>query len=132
MRKSGHFSDSAVETAFLPYCRWRPSSGDDQECFPDALIHPVDAQGRSLFDQDEPNAADASGGKSEWRHAKLMLVAGLLGVGLDKLLQRDQQRRNRKLLSIALGSAIIAVLMAGLTIFGVSVTGRSGAPPGRC
>ena len=94
-----------------------PLSGDAQECFPKALINPIDTTGQLLTDPEEPLAADASGGKSEWRHAKMMLIAGLLDVGLDRLLQRDHQRRSRNMIAIASGSVAIAVVMAGLAVF---------------
>jgi tetratricopeptide (TPR) repeat protein len=94
-----------------------PLIGDEQECFPEALRHPVGIDGQLLENPDEPIAANASGGKGEWRHAKLMLIAGLLGVGLDRLLQRDHQRRNSKLFAIASGSIVLTIIMAGLAVY---------------
>ncbi len=94
-----------------------PLSGNEKECFPEALRQPIDSDGEPLTDPDEPIAADASGSKEEWLHAKLMLIAGLLGIGLDRLLQRDHQRRNRNMITIALGSIAISVIMASLAVY---------------
>lgn len=94
-----------------------PLSGDEQECFPEALRHPVGTNGQLLETPDEPIAADASGGKGEWRHAKLMLIAGLLDVGLDRLLQRDHQRRTRRMFAIASGSVMVTIIMASLAAY---------------
>ena len=94
-----------------------PLSGDEQECFPEALRHPIGPTGHVLENPDEPIAANAIGGKGEWRHAKLMLIAGLLGVGLDRLLQRDHQRRNRRMVAIASGSVVLTIIMASLAVY---------------
>ena len=94
-----------------------PMSGDERECFPEALRNPIDTDGQTVPDPDEPIAADASADKKEWQRAKLMLIAGILGVGLDELLQRDLQRRNRTMFAVAAASVSIAVIMLALTAF---------------
>ncbi|WOI52917.1 toll/interleukin-1 receptor domain-containing protein [Parvularcula sp. LCG005] len=73
-----------------------PYAGDDTECFPAALLEPVEAGGPSL----EPLAADGRPQGDGKRHALLKLVAGLLDVGLDRLVQRDVVRRQRRLRAI--------------------------------
>ncbi len=77
-----------------------PGSRDPQhDCFPPALLQP-DANGVRR----EPLAADARAVGDGRDRAVLKLVAGLLGVGYDTLAQREAQRRNRKLASVAAAS----------------------------
>jgi len=84
-------------------------AGRDSEssCFPPALGE--NASGESA----EPLAADARKWADGKRLAKLKLVAGLLGVGLDGLRHREQQRR-RKLIA---AEAFALVLLAALLLF---------------
>ncbi len=91
-----------------------PGATGPRNCLPDALVHP---DGGMQAGSAEPVAADARGGRAHWRHARLMLIAGLLGVGLDELVQRDLHHRHRKMVGLAAGSVALAVLMAGLTLF---------------
>ena len=82
-----------------------PHSGDARECFPPELT------------QLDPIAADArpeGDGKSD---AKLKLLAGMLGVGLDALKQRDVVRRVRRARAIATASTALAIVLVGLTLF---------------
>jgi tetratricopeptide (TPR) repeat protein len=80
-----------------------PQSSDPQHaCFPAALLE---------LDEDhvtEPLAADVRKGADGKSLAKLKLVAGLLGVRLDELRQREQHRK-RKLQAIS-GLAIVATV----------------------
>ena len=94
-----------------------PGSDDAQECFPEALRQPVDSDNQPMESASEPIAADMRGGRQERQHGKMMLIAGLLGVGLDELLQRDHHRRSRRLFAITTATTLIALVMAGLTIF---------------
>lgn len=83
---------------------------DAPDCaFPPAMLNADD--GTPL---PEPLAADVHGdGK---RGALLKIAAGLLGVGIDDLRQRDAQRQVRTWSAIAVGSMAIAVLTIGLAI----------------
>ncbi|MGH8129194.1 MAG: hypothetical protein ACRETC_12725, partial [Gammaproteobacteria bacterium] len=62
----------------------------------------------------EPVAADARPGADSRATAKLRLIAGMLGVGFDTLIQREAHLRHRRMLVITvasiLGMAIAAVL----------------------
>ena len=89
-----------------------PIPGDPSDCFPPSL-----RRSRANGAAGEPIAADVRGGRSARHHAKIMIIAGLLGVGLDELLQRDLHRRYRNLFALAAGSILLAVVMAGLTVF---------------
>ncbi len=83
--------------------------GEPSECFPPALRHPLGADGNlDLSRRAEPIAADArdAGGRQiavndKAHHAalereKLRVLAGLLGVGFDDLVQRDRERQLRE------------------------------------
>ena len=89
-----------------------PNSGL-AECMPPAVRFEVDANGEITQRKAEPIAADARGGKDGRATAKLKLIAGLIGVGLDELRQRERQRQiQRRVLATAAGVAL--VLLAGL------------------
>lgn len=77
---------------------------EQEECFPRALIHRMGADGRLTEERIEPIAADVRPGKDSRSDARLKLVAGMLGVGLDDLKQRETQRRNRRLAMLAAAS----------------------------
>ena len=86
----------------------------DRECFPPALRYRLGTDGNLSAIRTEPIAADARRGKDGRGHAKLKLIAGVLGVGFDSLRQREQQRRNRQLLVIAASALIGMVLTSAL------------------
>ena len=87
-----------------PFASNDPSSSY-LECFPKALkFLDCDAEGENLAA--EPLAADCRKEGDGRRLAKLKIVSGLLGVGLDQLIRRDAQRRHRKLLAVSFTSAI--------------------------
>ena len=82
-----------------------PNGAADRQCFPDALRVPsatTDPAGtvRAV----EPIGADVRPGNDGQRLALLKLIAGVLGVGLDELVRRDLQRRNRRLVTISVAS----------------------------
>lgn len=83
------------------------------ECaFPPALL--LDDDGQSLH---EPLAADATPQGDGKRNAMLKIAAGLLGVGVDDLKQRDAQRQARFWSSVALGTTLIAAITIGMAIY---------------
>ena len=77
---------------------------EHEECFPPALRHRYDRRGRATSKRAEPLAADLRGNGEERRTGLLQLVAGMLGVGLDELVQREQTRRQRRLAWLAAAS----------------------------
>ena len=92
----------------------------DEECFPPALIYHLGADGELTDRPSEPIAADVRPGKDSKLDVKLKLVAGMLGVGLDELKQREAHRRHRQMMrlvtaSIA-GMAITSMLAAAAWI----------------
>ena len=85
--------------------------GGERDCFPPTLLQGADGRARI-----EPIAADLRPGRDGRRDALLKLVAGLLGLGLDALRQRDLAARNRRLLLAMAASVAIALLTAGLAV----------------
>src|SRR4029079_1358079 len=83
---------------------------DDEECVPPALRYKYDRRGHQTTKRAEPLAADFREAGEGKRMAFLKLVAGMLGVGLDELVQRDTTRRHRQLAWLAAGS------LAGMTV----------------
>jgi eukaryotic-like serine/threonine-protein kinase len=81
----------------------------DRACFPPSLLAPGEA-GQPV----EPLAADARREADGRERAFLKLVAGLLGIGFDQLAQREAQRKQRKLLQVAVASLAGMALAIGL------------------
>jgi WD40 repeat protein len=79
---------------------------DIEECFAPALRYRVDARGQLTDIPAEPIAADAREHADGKRGAKLKLVSGLLGVGLDEIVQRERQREFWK--RVQIGAAALA------------------------
>ncbi len=88
---------------------------EDEECFPKALTHRVDAD-MGLTDEamQAPLAADARETGDGKRGAKLKIAAALLGVGLDDLVRRDDRRRARLRIAATAASVSIAAVMSVL------------------
>jgi len=81
-----------------------------EECFPPALRHKYDRRGRSTGKRAEPLAADLREEGESRRLGVLKLVAGMLGVGLDDLVQRETTRRHRRL------AWLVAASVAGMAV----------------
>lgn len=81
-----------------------------QECFCPALRYRLGDGGELSSERVEPVAADGRRQGDGWPLARAKLVAGVLGVGLDDLRQRELQRRNRRL------AAISTAALAGMAI----------------
>ena len=77
---------------------------EDEECFPPALRYKYDRRGHRTAKRAEPLAADFRESGEGRRVAFLKLVAGMLGVGLDELVQRETTRRQRRLALLAAAS----------------------------
>jgi eukaryotic-like serine/threonine-protein kinase len=69
---------------------------ESEECFPPALRQKYDRRGRPTGKRAEPLAADLRDKGDGRRTGFLQLVAGMLGVGLDELVQRETTRRQRR------------------------------------
>ena len=98
--------DGCVLAAILsgePFASEMPGR-EAEECFPPALRQKFDKRGRPTGKRAEPLAADLREQGDGRRTGFLKLVAGMLGVGLDELIQREAARRHRRLFYAAAGS----------------------------
>lgn len=93
---------------------------EEEECFPPGLRFRVDENGALTGEPAEPIAADARAEGDGRRQAVTKLAAGLLGVSLDDLVQREAARRARWARRVMAGSAAIVGAMAALTVTAVS------------
>lgn len=87
-----------------------------EECFPPALRYKYDGRGHQTAKRAEPLAADFREDGEGKRLAFLKLVAGMLGVGLDELVQRETTRRHRQLAWLAAGSLAGMAITSGLAL----------------
>ena len=87
-----------------------------EECFPAALRVRVDADGRLTDERADPIAADLRPGQDGARLGLLKLIARMLEVGLDELIQRDAHRRQVLFATVAGISAAVALGMGGLAL----------------
>ena len=81
-----------------------PGSGDERECFPPALR------------ESEPLAADLRPGKDGKELALLKLIAGLLGVPLDALRQREARRRHQRQLAVTSLALVVMLVTSYLAV----------------
>jgi len=87
---------------------------DVEECFPEALRFKLSPDGKLSDEPAEPIAADARPGKDGAGNARLKLISGMLGIGLDALRQREQQRRHRRMAAITVASLAGMIITTGL------------------
>ena len=88
--------------------------GGPQECFPHALRFTLGPDGQLTDVRSEPIAADVRPLKDGRHDARLKLVAGMVGVGLDELKQREAQRRHRRALALVTASLAGMAITSGL------------------
>jgi tetratricopeptide (TPR) repeat protein len=93
---------------------------DPDNCLPPALRYVVSPQGAVTdVEAAEPLAADIRPGGDDRRSAMLKVAAGILRVPLDRLVQRDNARRHRRLVWIAGGSKAACLVLAALSVIAV-------------
>src|SRR5512139_2052881 len=107
-----------------PHSSANPATADE-ECFPPALIFQMGEDGQLTDIPTEPIAADVRPGKDSRLDVKLKLVAGMLGVGLDELKQREVQRRHRQMMMLV--TASIAGMAITSTLAGAAWLARNEA-----
>ena len=98
---------------------------EEEECFPPALRFKYDRRGHRTAKRAEPLAADFREGGEGRRLAFLKLVAGMLGVGLDELVQRETTRRHRRLAYVA--AASLAGMAVTSTLAVTAIQARNSA-----
>ena len=89
----------------------------ERECFPPALCFKAGPDGALTDEREEPIAADARPQGDGKDGAKLKLVAGLLGVGLDEIVRREERARRRRLRNWVGALAVLTVTFAGLAVW---------------
>jgi tetratricopeptide (TPR) repeat protein len=98
---------------------------EEEESFPPALRYKYDRRGHRTAKRAEPLAADFRENGEGRRLAFLKLVAGMLGVGLDELVQREQTRHHRRLALVA--AASIAGMAMTSTLAVTAIQARDAA-----
>lgn len=93
-----------------------PNSGDQRECFPAALRFELDADGHIGSTPANPIAADARAGKDGKSLARLKLLAGLFGLPLDTLRQREAQRRHRRMAAVTALAVLVMLVTSVLAV----------------
>jgi hypothetical protein len=88
----------------------------ERECFPPAVCFKVGADAELTSEREEPLAADARPQGDGKETARLKVVAGLLGLGLDEIKRRAQRARRRQNL-LRFGMAAIVLVLIAATIF---------------
>lgn len=106
----------AVIAGGTPYATDIPGHADE-ECFPNSLRFHLGPDGALSDAPAEPIAADIRTGGDGWRLAKLKLIAGLTGVRLSELVQREAHRRNRQMMAITGGALCGMVITGGLAFY---------------
>ena len=118
--KSLHGEDRvfAVIASGTPNASRQPGR-ENEECFPPALRFHIDAAGALSGERAELIAADLRPAGDGKRLARLKLVAGILGLDLDEVIQRDAHRRGRRLMALTAASLAGAAVMGALTVAAV-------------
>jgi tetratricopeptide (TPR) repeat protein len=83
--------------------------GEPDEAFPDAL---TSHRGQPI----EPLAADFRKGADGKRLGLLKIIAGLTGQPLDRLIQRDAQSRQRRVMVVTAATMALSVILAALLV----------------
>ena len=92
------------------------STNHELECFPPALKVGIDENGVETQEPAEPLAADFRAGGDGKRLGVLKLISGMVGLGVNDLIQRDLQRAKRRVMAITASAAAIVLAMGGLTL----------------
>jgi tetratricopeptide (TPR) repeat protein len=90
---------------------------EDEECFPRSLRFKLGPDGELSDTPAEPIAADIRTDGDGRRLAHLKLIAGLTGVKLADLVQRETQRRMQRLAMVTTGAMCGMVVTGGLAFY---------------
>lgn len=94
----------------------KPGFSPEDECFAPAMRFKADDSGDQTEHRLEPLAADARTGRDGKTNAKLKILAGVLGVAYDELVQRDHARKMRRMWSFTALSLCLMSTMAALAV----------------
>jgi hypothetical protein len=97
-------------------CNGEPDDAERQ-CYPPALRFKVAPDGTLTAEAEEPIAADARPQGDGKEAAKLKVVAGLLGLGLDEVVRRAERARRRRLRDWVVALGLLTVTFAGLAVW---------------
>lgn len=92
--------------------------GEPAEAFPTPLI---EHRGASH----EPLAADFRKGHDGKRLGLIKIVAGLSGLPLDRLVQRDAQMRQRRVMAVTAGAVLLSMVLGALLVVAVRARGEA-------
>lgn len=92
---------------------------EHEECFPPALRTHFNRRGLPTARRAEPVAADLRETGDGRRAGFLKIVAGMLGVGLDEIVQREIVRRQRRTNLVVGGSVLGMLVTSGLALAAV-------------
>ena len=84
------------------------------ECLPKSIRYNLTETGEIITERAEPLATDLRLGGDGEKIGLLKLVSGLMGLGLDRLLQRQLIRARRRMLGVLVGSSVLISVFAGL------------------
>jgi tetratricopeptide (TPR) repeat protein len=92
------------------------AAGADEDCYPQALRQRYDQSGSLIDGNAEPMAADLRKSADGKSLALLKIIAGMIGVGLDDLRQRELQRKQKRMAAITASSVLVAGVMVVMAI----------------
>ena len=99
--------------------------GEGQECLPRALRFELGDDGELSDRPAEPLAADLRSEGDGRRFGTLKLISGMVGLGLDDLVQRDLQRARRRVIGITSLASAVVLAMGSLTWLAVDARGKA-------
>jgi eukaryotic-like serine/threonine-protein kinase len=89
----------------------------ERECFPPALRFKIGPDGKLTDEHEEPIAADARPQGDGKDTARLKLIAGLLGVGFDEIVRREDRARRQRMRNWIGALSILTLTFAGLAVY---------------
>jgi hypothetical protein len=90
-----------------------------EECFPLALREQLDENGQPTGEAAEPIAVDLRPGRDGRARGLLKIVAGMLDLRLDELVQREEVHRHRRMVGISAASIAGMLAATGLAVSAV-------------
>lgn len=94
------------------------TQGDSEnECLPLAARRQINKAGEITDEKHEPAAADLRETGDGEKNSLLKIVAGLIGVGLDEIKQRDLLARQKRMARIAAISSFLAISAIALAVY---------------